>query len=139
MSDVTFRTRIDTYEEPKKEEVITKGFQTTIVHEEVPYTEYQTEHGKPYLADYYKLGDTWEVFNEEVSTIEDYLKRKIETGEIANDIETIKKEIKKMEKLNNLKDEPRTTIKLGTLNSYIKFLNDVDGVKFNWRKYANAK
>ena len=138
MNDVVFRTKQDVQEPAKNENIVGKEVQTERIHEAVPYTQFQNENGKPFLANYYDLGDNWEVFNEEISTIEDYLKRKVEVGEVADDIETIKKEIKRMEKLNNLKDEPRTTIKIGTVASYIKFLNDVDGVKFNWRKYSHG-
>ena len=139
MADVVFRSRLNVNQEQKNENIVGKEIQTGIVHEEVPYTEYHSENGKPYLAEYFKLGDNWEVFNEEVSTIEDYLQRKIDNGEIANEVKTIEKEIKKMEKLHNLKDEPRAVIKIGTIASYIKFLNDTEGIKFNYRKYASTK
>ena len=64
--------------------------------------------------------------------------KKIESGEIANDVKTVEKEIKKMEKMNHVKDESRKVVKIGTIASYIKHLNDVEGIRFNWRKYGST-
>lgn len=134
MNDVAVRTR-NVEETPKAENIVGKEVVTDTVHEEVPYTDYKAENGKPYLADHYKLGDTWEVFNEEISTIEDYVKRRMESGEMANSTKAVKDLIKSMEKMHNLKNEERTVVKLGVLASYVKFLNESEGYRFNWRKY----
>ena len=136
MSDVVFRKKEEVKDEPvKNQNIVEKEVATDIVKEPVPYTEYQAENGKPYLADLYSLGDSWEVFNEELRTIQHYIERKMDSGEIANSTKAVTEVIKKMEKLHNLKDEERTVVRLGTLASYIRFLNETEGIKFNWRKY----
>jgi len=140
MADTVFRTKEEVKEEPPKKENIVPDKQTVVesAKEPVPYTEYKAENGKPYTAKHFELGDNWEVFNEEVSIIEEYLNRKIDKGEIANDVKIIEKEIRKMEKLNNVKDEPRAVVKIATIASYIRFLNESDGIRINWRKYAST-
>jgi hypothetical protein len=137
MNDIVFRSNQTVQQPIKNENVVGPEVQTERIHEQVPYTEYRSKNGKPFMADYYNLGDNWEVFNKEITTIEDYLQVRIENGELANDIDTIKKEIKKMEKLHNLKDEPRAVIKIGTIASYVDFLNDTEGIKMNWGKYGH--
>lgn len=134
MADVTFRTKIEPVKETPQN-IVGDGLTTSIVHEEVPHTMFKAENGKPFTAEYFELGDTWEVFNEEVSTLEHFINRMIENGTIANSTTAVKKEIKKMEKLKNVEDESRTVVKIGVLASYIKHLNDIDGIRFNWRKY----
>lgn len=137
MDDTTFKTR--TVQEDK-EPVHEAAEETTqsIIREEPPYTEYASENGVPYLAEHYQLGENWKVFSQEVNTLDHYIRRKINDGEIANTPKAVKKVIAGMEKLNNLKDEERTVIKLETLSAYINFLNEVDGIRFNWRKYGRT-
>jgi len=140
--DTTFRTKRTKQDGEIKEEknefiAPEKQVTTEKVHLDPPYLNYEAEHGKPYLANYYELGDYWEVFNQEIGLLGEYIDRKVNTGEIANSVEAVKKEIKKMEKLNGLRDEPRATVKLGILSAYIKFLNEADGVKLSSRKYGN--
>ena len=135
MTDVVFRIKNEVKEEPKQENIVGKEVVTDTVHEEIPYSDYKMENGKPYIADHYELGDNWEIFNEEISTIEDYVKRQMEKGEMSNSINAVKDLIKKMEKLHNLKNEERSVVKIGTISSYIKFLNEAEGYRFNWRKF----
>lgn len=99
----------------------------------VPYTSYQMEKGHPYTADYFKLGDTWDVFRDELMTIETFMQDKVNKGEIADSQKAIEKEISIIEKMNNIKDEERAVVRIGILSAYIKFLNDTKDIK----KYAN--
>lgn len=138
MTSTVIRQQTAVVVEPPPENVVPEK-QTVVdqVQEEVPFFDYKAEHGKPFLADYYKLGDHWDAFNQEISLINDYVTRKIEDGDIANSVSAVRKEIEKMEKLHNLKDEERTVIKVGTLASYIKFLNETEGIKFNYYKHKD--
>lgn len=107
---------------------------------EVPFTDYATAHQKPYTVEYFELSDLWDDpdggFTEEVSVIDEYFTKQIEKGEISNDINSVKKALKEIEKLNDLKDEDRKTVKIGTIAAYVKFLMEVDGIKYNTRKYG---
>ena len=107
---------------------------------EVPFTEYHRSHGKPYVVDHYELGETWDDpqggFESEITVIEDYLKQRIELGELADSKEAVAKEIREMERINNIRKEERTVIKLGTLSAYAKFLLEKDRIKTNVRKYG---
>lgn len=107
---------------------------------EVPYTDYQKVNGKPYTVDHFQLGNTWDDpdggFEPEVMIIENYLKEKIRNGELANTKSAVKNELKQLERMNNLKNEERVVIKLGTLASFIKFLNETKQLNYNYRKYG---
>lgn len=135
MTDTTFKTK-----QPAAKPVVFKESSEkktqSVVDIPVPHTDYLNEHGQPYSADYYELGDNWEVYNKELGLIEGYFKNKIDSGEIGNDTKTVKSEIKKMEKLLNLKDEARTPVKIGVMAEHLKFLLGVKAVKENSIKYG---
>lgn len=107
---------------------------------EVPYTDYQKVNGKPYIVDHFQLGNTWDDpdggFEPEIMIIENYLKEKIRNGELANTKLAVKNELKQLERMNNLKNEERVVIKLGTLASFIKFLNETKQLNYNYKKYG---
>ena len=136
MDDVVFRTKREEPKEVGNENIVPEEKTQSIIKEEVPYSDYLAENGKPYLADRFTLGDNWEIFSKELGLLEAYVKSRIKTGEIANSVKAVEKLVKQMEKMNNLKDEERTVVKLGVLASYIEFLNDTDGIKMNAVKYG---
>lgn len=96
---------------------------------DVPYTDYEASKGHPYTVDLYNLGDNYEVFNEEIKVIESFMQGKIKSGEIANTKKAVEREIKLIEKLNNIKDEEREVVRIGVLAEYIKFLNSTKNIK----------
>ena len=106
---------------------------------EAPFTDYESQNGQPFLVDHYELPDTWgEVdggFTTEVSTIDEYLNYLIDRGEISNTKKAVENELKKIEKLTNMKDEDRKSVKLGNIAAYTKFLMESENIKFNARKY----
>ena len=81
------------------------------------------------------MGDNAEVFSEELGLIGTYLDKKIEIGEIDDSIEAVKRELRNLEKMNNVRHEERAVVKTGTLAAYVKFLLETEGIKRNWRKY----
>lgn len=107
------------------------------VEAEIPYESYQETTGKPFIADCYGLGDFWEVHSKEIDTINSYVNRKIQTGDIASSQTAVKDLLKSLEKFNNLGKEERAVVKLGVLASYVKFLESSEEVKHNSVKYGN--
>lgn len=109
-----------------------------VTNVEVPYLDYEPSHGKPFTVDYFNLGNTWRDlqggFPKEVELIEEYIEEKVKSAEIANDTKSVKTLLKNMEKLTNIKDEPRTVIKIETLAHYIEFLRKAEGIKTNLRR-----
>ncbi len=137
MNDVVIRKRQEVASaETKNENIVNPEVQTATDKTEVPYTEFEAENGVPYTAKYYSLGDKWEAFGKEIQIINDYINEKINKGEIANSIKAVESEIRKIEKLHDLKDEERAVIKIGITASYIKFLNETDYIKMNTVKYG---
>jgi hypothetical protein len=92
----------------------------------VPYTDYKSQNGRPYLVDYYQIGDTWRDklggFETEINTIDMYLKDKIENGIMDNSLEAVKIMIKKLEKQCGVNKEDRTVSKVSKLSAYAEFL-----------------
>lgn len=141
MTDTVFRTKVEpTVEAPQKAVAI--GPAPSVTSVEVPYTAYESEHGKPLSADYFELGDLWNDanggFSKEISTIEEYFTKKIESGEIENSIKAIKEKLKSFEKLSNTHKDERKTIRLETVSAYVKFLMDSDNIRYNIKRYGNT-
>ena len=142
MADIIFRTK----SEPEVEPISEAAKETRAGEEgesiEVPYLNYEGEHGHPYSVDHFKLGDTWEDptggFPKELSIIEEYLQRKIEVGEVANSIDAIKEEYKKIERITGVKKEERPVVKIETIAAYIKFLMETDKIKLNLSRYGQV-
>lgn len=109
---------------------------------EVPYRDYENAHGKPYVVDYFKLGDTWSEriggFPQEVLHIKEYIDDKISSGEIANSVSAIKDLLKSLEKVTNVSKEERPIVKIETISAYVEFLNKKQNINHNLRKYANT-
>lgn len=109
---------------------------------EVPYTEYESSKGHPYIVDHFSLGDTWDDpqggFPHEISVIGEYINRKIESGEVANSVKAIQNVLKEMEKFNNLKGEERSVVKLEVLSHYVEFLMKNEKTRANLRRYSGA-
>lgn len=131
--DTTFRTKSEPSEPVTKIEASKDDSLHSTSEIEAPYTDYKTVNNHPYAVDYFKLGDNWEVFSDEVKTIESFMKDKIASGDIANTRQAVEREIKAMEKLHNVKDDERSVVKVGVLAQYIKFLTNTRNIK----RYAN--
>jgi len=146
MSDTVFRTQSDVKPTPQQEESLPKG-QTpdaTPIQDniEVPYLDYETQNNHPYSVDYFKLGSTWDEpvggFPHEIANIEDYVKEKVNRGEIANSVKAITNYFKELEKITNIKNEERAVIKVETLSNYIEFLRKTDGLKRSLVRYGSS-
>lgn len=140
--DTVFRTKVEKVESEQQPIKSGDGSSTAVIDSvEVPYTDYEATNRKPFTVDYFKIGDYWDDpeggYESEIRTIEEYFKGKIEKGDISNTINSVKNELKEMEKLHNLKNEDRMTIKIGTISAYIKFLEETGSIKKNQRKYGN--
>lgn len=95
---------------------------------DVPYTDIEASSGHPYTVEYFDLGDTYEVFNDEIGVIESFLQNKIKSGDIANTKNAVERELKMIEKINNIKDEERSVVKIGVLAEYIRFLTNTRNI-----------
>lgn len=146
MSDdnTIFRTKTEvTPTEQPTSEVKSPAHTNTTDDIEVPYLDYEKQNAKPYSVDYFKLGDTWMEnvggFPDEVASIEGYISKKINEGEIANSVNAVKNLLKGMEKMNNLTHEERPVVKIEILANYVEFLSKNEQVKSNLRRYnANS-
>lgn len=137
MSDTVFKTKVEPATPvgaPQAKEPSRDG-QAPV---EVPYLDYQMDHGKPFVVDYFGLGSTWAElqggFPEEVESINQFIESKIKSGELPNNIKSVKDYLGRIEKLINIKDEPRAVIKIETIADYVKFLKATDERRTNIRR-----
>jgi hypothetical protein len=140
-NDVTFRTKSVPTQQVETKPAILDGKTTSVINDvEVPYTSYSSVHAKPYSVDYFELGDMWkDGFSQEISTLEEYFTKKIESGDIENSSKAVEKELKKIERLSNFNKDERKTLRVGTAAAYAKFLMDSEDIKFNIKRYGNTK
>jgi hypothetical protein len=136
MSDLTFRGKQESPQEAPVE-VKDKVVVSVVNDVPVPYTGYEMEHGQPLVVDHYNLGNLWDrTFNNEVSTIESYLKSQVEAKEIENSIDSIKKHLKSIEKVTNMDKEDRMVVKLEVMAEYMKFMMKKNDIKHMVTRYA---
>jgi hypothetical protein len=137
MGDSVFREKQDVQPvvEPKVEVKDASG--TPIEdHIEVPYTD-----SRDFLENYFGLGSNWKdrdmVFLDDLSMIDGLIKLKIKEGDIPNDQKSVKDMLNGFAKLNNLKNETRSVVKLEVLRNYAEFLLKNYNLKSNLKRYAN--
>lgn len=143
MSDVVFRSQVqsgDSNPPPvDKADVGPRTAPETKI--EVPYTDYVNEYHRPFIVDYYQLGNSWEDpdggFYREVNNIENYLRNQIEKGELANTLIAVKEKMKKLEKINGLDKTAGTNLKISVVSAFVKFLQETRDVKNALRKYGH--
>jgi hypothetical protein len=137
MNDNSYRPNL---EPPAKSAPLTPASDTSvpagITEVEPPFTDYEGEKGRPFAVDYYELGELWsegDMYSQgyipEVKTINEYLTDAISNGDIANTIEAARNEIKRIEKINNIKVDQRKTMRLGVVAEYIRFMRQTDFIK----------
>jgi len=139
MTDVYFNQGDTSSSEPVEVEVADKGPKTAQdVDIEPAFTLYKSAKNKSYIADYLGLQDDYnqEAYTEELETIEDYFKGKVEDGSMENSTEAVKDLLKKAEKELKLEKSERMVVRIQKLIAYLKFRQDVDGVIANNKKYG---
>ena len=139
-----FRTPVIQSEEIGSEPKIVKRSKLKVVdekQEEVPFTLYQSENKRPFVVDFYDLGEYWDDieggFSEEIGIIEGYFKDLAEKGVIENTTDTIKTKLKQIEKVAGIDKTERKVVKLAKLASYITFLKQTDDIDKILRKYGS--
>ena len=136
---MTFREKA----EPAKEPVTPSSNTTTgdLTKVEVPYTDYEKTNGKPFTAQHFKLGETWDDpnggFAKELSLIEEFVSDQISKGDLPNNIDAVKDAFKKMEKTIGIDKNERPLMKIELMSAYVEFLMKCDKVKFDRNRYAD--
>lgn len=108
---------------------------------EPPFTDYESVHKHPFTVDHFELGRFWDtdnVYSNEVSTIEGYLRYLIDKGELANSLEAIKTKMKAIERTAGASTTDSMSVKVGKVAAYAKFLTEVDNIKHSSRKYGST-
>lgn len=140
MSDTTFRSKVEAPVEPTVEAREQTMGPDEGGQEEVPYLDYENKNGHPYSVEKFELGDSWDDpkggFPEELSVIEDYFQKRIESGEMANSINAVKERYKELEKITGVDKEERAVVKIEMIAAYIKFLMETDRIKINLSRYS---
>lgn len=103
---------------------------------EPPYTSYEGEKHHSYLVDHYELGESKDLFNDEIKNIDGYFKDQAEHGKINNKLSTIKGLIAKYEKMANIGKEERTVMKIAKLSAFIKFLRESEHINSEVSRYG---
>lgn len=107
---------------------------------EPPYLDYEHETGKPYIAEYFGLGELWNDklggFEQEIGTIQTYIKGEIEQGRLDNSVQAVKALLKSIEKLVGFDKAERTTSKIAQMAAYTEFMHKSNDIKNNIYKYA---
>lgn len=138
--DTTFRDRQQTSDVKTEEKPIKQGASPVETTVEPPYLDYEHEKGKPYLVDYFDLGEYWQDkvggFESEVQTINNYIKDEIEQGRLENSVEAVKNLLKKIEKQAGYDKTDRNVVKIAQMAAFTEFLYKTRDIKTNNQKYG---
>lgn len=104
-----------------------------IVDLPVSYTDFGMQNDKPYVVDYYELGDYWntdKTYTSEVKEIDSYIMDKIKKGEVDKSIDSVKYYLKNMDMIADVKQWDTTFVKIQKVLDYIRTMRG--------GRYANA-
>lgn len=136
MADTVFRSQ-QTESAPETIVEASEPISVSSDNVEVPYTD-----APSFLEDYFGIGTAWKdhdaLFESDINKINEYVREKIDSGEVANSQKAVRDLLRGMEKVNNLTKEERAVVKLEVLANYSEFLSKNEKLKSNLRRYGNA-
>lgn len=94
-----------------------------ITKPEVPYLDYEMEHHKPYIVDYYDLGEFWnkdKTYTYEVREIDDYITKKIKSGEVDKSLKAVKYYLRNMDVVVGIQPWDSKAVKIERILNYIE-------------------
>ena len=99
-----------------------------------PLSLYEQARKKPYSAEYFELGDTWDNWNtpKEFQVIEEFVKGEIKSQVLNDSVESYKEIVENLENKIGKRENERVWHRLDRLVSYIKAVQ-------NFRKWENIK
>lgn len=105
-----------------------------------PYSEYKRITGKPIEAEYFGLGNHWQVYEgevgDELKVIQDYFQEKTGSGEMDNSVDAVKTKLKELERLVGVDKTERTVVKMAKIAAYVKFLKESSKIERDNKHYA---
>ena len=138
MSETTFREKVEPAVEPDIK--VAAPVSISVTNIEVPYLDYENEHGKPYTVEHFNLGERWGDrdggYRDQVTIIESYLQQQATDREIDNSLKGVKNRLKEIEKITGMDKEDRMAIKVDVIAEYLKFLSKRRDIEKNIRRYS---
>lgn len=122
------------YAKPKKEG---DGSTTLRADVEVPFTEFRNENKMPYVAKYLGVENVWDADDMEgdLMKIENYMEDMVEKGEVKNDVKSVEKKLKALEKMANVDALEGQGLRINKLVAFINYMKDLD----NRKRYVGNK
>lgn len=105
---------------PKPEVAMTK-------ETDIPYSLYQQQNKLPFTADYLDIKLTWDQASmvDDVGAVEEYIKDRISSGEVGDNVKQVREKLKSLEKLagiDKIESQAQRIIKLSEFVKYLKSL-----------------
>jgi hypothetical protein len=132
MTDLTtdstiFRAKREaTREKPVDQPVAKQGAGTSVTNVEPPFTVWEQDRGRPYLADYFGLNEYWNDrdggFGREIKTIEEYLISQIKVGRIDDSATAVREALRGIEGEAGANKTERTVNRIAKIAAYAEFL-----------------
>jgi len=145
MTDATFREPVKREAEtlpkiePVEQTTTTWGEKTPDI--ETPIALYQEMNGVPYTARFYEIvplyNDPTLGMREEVDSIEQAYRQKVQFNELKDGKDTFKDFIKQAEKATDCEKSP-TNVKIAKIAQWVKFMAEMDKIDKERVRYANT-
>jgi hypothetical protein len=130
----------EAHDGPKDEMKQSSGDSVGEITIEPPFTDYESAHAYPFVVEHYDLGKYWNTdsaYTGEVATIQQYIRGRIDSSEVDNSLGAVREFIKTMEKTAGVTKFDSTTVKVGKVAAYARFLDQVKHLKAS-RSYGNT-
>lgn len=130
-NDAIFRTKVKPISQSEPVDVAKKMANTDTTKVEVPFLNYEMEHGHPFIVDYYDLGEFWnkdKVYTLEVGEIEDFLHHKVKKKEITNSLDSLKGYMKELELTVGVKSYDPILTKISKVLEYVQEMSRGDTI-----------
>ena len=93
-----------------------------------PIILHQTLTGIPYTAEFFEVKGIWDnpdlTLKEDVETIEEYYKQKVQSAEIEDDPDNFLQLIKEAEKVTNSKNSP-SAVRIAKIAEWMRFMGNI--------------
>lgn len=113
------------YADPPKEG---DGSTTLRADVEVPFTDFRNEHKLPYTAKYLGIETVWDEDDmaDDVMRIENYVEQLVKEGDVKNDIDSVKKKLRALEKVAGIDKIESNGSRINKLVAFINYMKDLD-------------
>lgn len=132
MSEDLAKPRVDTPAEPPASGDTPASKTADSIAESELYATYEMDHNRPYLAEYFDIGDLWNnpdlTYKDEVGAIDKYLKSEIADKTLANTTKAVKDRVSQLERLAGVSPNASPALRVQQLAAFADYMSKLSSI-----------